>query len=97
MCQKHRRRCSELWQLRDEALQEWTRADSYEAVRACWGRLGGLVTLHRYGPQHYRLLALHRWGDPEALELLCARMVWRREHSRDHASVAKEASYGRSR
>jgi hypothetical protein len=82
MCQKRQRRCDEVRGLRDEAPWEWCTADSYDAVRIAWGRLGGLVTAHRYGCEHYRLLALHRHGDPEALGLLRARMVRRREAAR---------------
>jgi hypothetical protein len=37
-------------------------------------RLGGKVTLHRYGSEHFSLLARHRHGNPEALPLLAARM-----------------------
>lgn len=82
MCRKHQRRCDEISALRDEALAEWCEADSYEAVRACWSRLGGLVTLHRYGPGHFALLARHRHGDPEALGLMAARMRRPREQAR---------------
>lgn len=82
MCQKHRRRCAIVRNLRDEALQEWSKAETYEQVRACWSRLGGLTTLHRYGPGHFALLARHRHGDPEALVQLTARMQRRREVAR---------------
>jgi hypothetical protein len=43
--------------------------------------IDGWVTLHRYGPGHFALLARHRYGDPAALGLLAARMNWRREHA----------------
>ena len=79
MCRKYQRHCGELEALADQALQEWAGAETLEDVRACWGRLGGLTTLHRYGPGHFALLAKHRWGDPEALPLLCARMQRRKE------------------
>ena len=32
------------------------------SMRALWGRLGGLTTSHRYGPEHFRWLAGRRWG-----------------------------------
>jgi hypothetical protein len=60
MCQKHAPRCPALLQLRDDALQEWTGAETLHEVLACWGRLGGRVTLHRYGPQHFSELARRR-------------------------------------
>jgi len=74
MCVKHERRCPALNAIREDALLEWCGAETLEDVRACWSRLGGKVTLHRYGREHFRLLARHRHGDPEALELLAARM-----------------------
>jgi len=77
MCQKRQkrqRRCPDLLLFREEAMREWTKAATLEDVRACWSRLGGRVVLHRYGREHFRLLARHRHGDPEALELLAARM-----------------------
>jgi hypothetical protein len=43
--------------IREEALQEWTRADSFHDICVCWGRLGGRVTLHRYGRQHFAQIA----------------------------------------
>jgi hypothetical protein len=46
---------------------------------ARWGARGGRETVRRYGSEHFRLLALHRNGDPEALPLLAARMARRRE------------------
>jgi hypothetical protein len=78
MCAKRQRRCPALLQIGEEALQEWTRAETLDEVRAAWSRLGGLVTAHRYGREHFSLLARHRHGDPEALGLLAARMRRRR-------------------
>ena len=60
MCAKRQRRCPALLEIRDQALQEWTRAETFEEVRACWGRLGGRVTLHRYGPAHFAEIARRR-------------------------------------
>ncbi len=57
MCQKRQRRCPGLLEIRDEALREWERAESLHDVRAAWGRLGGRVTLHRYGRGHFSELA----------------------------------------
>jgi hypothetical protein len=57
MCRKHARRCAVLLQIREEALQEWIRAETLHDVRVCWGRLGGRVTLHRYGRDHFAELA----------------------------------------
>lgn len=82
MCQKHERRCTIVRNLRDEALQEWSKAETLTEVRRAWSRLGGLTTLHRYGPGHFALLARHRHGDPEALPLLCAHMQRRKEVAR---------------
>jgi hypothetical protein len=79
MCAKRQRRCPELLEIRAEALEEWTEAETLEEVRATWARLGGLVTLHRYGREHFRLLARHRHGDPEALVQLAVRMRRRGE------------------
>jgi hypothetical protein len=81
MCQKRKRRCPLLLHLREQAMMEWTRAETFEDVRSCWSRLGGKVTLHRYGTEHFSLLARHRHGDPEALPLLAARMARRKEAS----------------
>jgi len=47
-------------QLRAEAHEEWTRAETLSEVRACWGRLGGRVTLHRYGRGHFAALGRGR-------------------------------------
>jgi hypothetical protein len=44
-------------QLREDALREWCRAETLHEVLVAWGRLGGRVTLHRYGPQHFSELA----------------------------------------
>ena len=57
MCQKRQRRCAVALQLREEALEEWTRAETLHAVRVAWGRLGGRVTFHRYGREHFSELA----------------------------------------
>jgi hypothetical protein len=57
MCQKYGRRCAVALQLREEALMEWVRAETFEEVRTCWGRLGGRITLHRYGREHFSELA----------------------------------------
>jgi hypothetical protein len=62
----------------EAALTEWAGAESIEEVRAAWARLGGLVTLHRYGRGHFSLMARSRWGDSEALPLMAARMARRR-------------------
>ena len=78
MCAKRQRRCPELVAIREASLTEWAGAESIEEVRAAWARLGGLTTLHRYGREHFSLLARSRWGDPEALPLLAARMASRR-------------------
>jgi hypothetical protein len=66
MCQKRQRRCPALLRLREEALREWARAETYADVRRAWVRLGGLVTLHRYGVAHYRRMALRRWAPRES-------------------------------
>ena len=60
MCQKRQRRCAVVLQLRDEALEEWTRAETLHDVRVAWARLGGRVTLHRYGSEHFAQLARRR-------------------------------------
>ena len=57
MCAKYQRRCAVLLQLREEALQEWMVAETYSDVCRAWGRLGGRVTLHRYGREHFAALA----------------------------------------
>ena len=58
------------------------RAETLNDVWACWGPLGGLVTLHRFGCQHFALLAKHRHCDPEAMGLLTARMQRRSGQAR---------------
>jgi hypothetical protein len=60
MCAKRQRRCPALLAIRQEALEEWIRAETLHDVRACWGRLGGRVTLHRYGRSHFSELARRR-------------------------------------
>jgi hypothetical protein len=62
MCAKYQRRCPALLALREQALAEWTVAESYEQVQTAWRRLGGRVTLHRYGTDHYRRMAQVRWS-----------------------------------
>ena len=58
MCQKKRqRRCPALLAIREEAFEEWTRAETFDQVRSCWARLGGRTTLHRYGREHFSELA----------------------------------------
>jgi hypothetical protein len=57
MCKKHCRRCPELLAIREEALQEWIRAETFEEVCRVWARLGGRTTLHRYGRGHFAMLA----------------------------------------
>ena len=60
MCQKRQRRCAVVLQIREEALEEWTRAETYSDVCRAWGRLGGRVTLHRFGRGHFAELARRR-------------------------------------
>ena len=60
MCSKGQRRCAALVGLREEALAEWTEAQTYHDVVVCWGRLGGKVTLHRYGRGHFARIARRR-------------------------------------
>jgi hypothetical protein len=57
MCAKRQRRCPALLAIREEALQEWIVAETFEEVRSCWSRLGGRTTLHRYGREHFAMLA----------------------------------------
>ena len=57
MCAKLQRRCSVLLAIREEALQEWIRAETLHDVRVAWGRRGGRATLHRYGHEHFAMLA----------------------------------------
>jgi hypothetical protein len=82
MCQKRQRRCDEIQALREAALQEWSKAETLPEARAAWARLGGFVTLHRYGRLFYVLLSRHAHGDREAYGLLCAHMQKRREVAR---------------
>jgi hypothetical protein len=60
MCAKRQRRCAVLLRIREEALEEWTRAETFEEVCRAWRRLGGRVTLHRYGRDHFSELARRR-------------------------------------
>jgi hypothetical protein len=60
MCAKRQRRCAVLLQIREEAVQEWMLAETLHDVRVAWGRLGGRVTLHRYGREHFSELARRR-------------------------------------
>jgi hypothetical protein len=64
VCAKRQRRCAALLAIREEAFEEWTRAETLHEVRACWGRLGGRVTLHRYGRSHFAALARRRRPAP---------------------------------
>jgi hypothetical protein len=57
MCAKRQRRCPVLLAIREQALEEWARAETYSDVCRAWGRLGGRVTLHRYGRRHFSELA----------------------------------------
>ena len=51
MCSRKReRRCAVLLQIREEALEEWCKAETLHDVRVAWGRLGGRTLLHRRGP-----------------------------------------------
>ena len=52
--------CVSALALREEALEEWTRAETFSQVRSAWGRLGGRVTFHRYGSEHFREMARRR-------------------------------------
>ncbi len=60
MCQKHQRRCPALQEFREEALKEWTTAETQHAVWVAWGRLGGRTTAHRYGRGYFSELARRR-------------------------------------
>ena len=60
MCAKRQRRCAVLLQIREEAVREWCGAETLSEVRRAWGRLGGCVTLHRYGRDHFAALARRR-------------------------------------
>jgi hypothetical protein len=57
VCQKRKRRCPTLLAIREAALEEWIVAETYSDVCRAWGRLGGLTTAHRYGPEHFAMLA----------------------------------------
>jgi hypothetical protein len=57
MCAKRQRRCPALLAIREEAFEEWAKAETFEQVRSCWARLGGRTTLHRYGRSHFSELA----------------------------------------
>lgn len=81
MCRKHERHCGAYRALQEAAYEEWEVAEELEDVRRSWGRFGGLVTVHRYGREHFRLLARVRWGDGAALVELAARMDKRRRRS----------------
>jgi hypothetical protein len=54
MCAK--RRCAVLLQIREEAFEEWARAETFGEVCRVWARLGGRTTLHRYGREHFAML-----------------------------------------
>ena len=60
MCAKRQRRCPVLLAIREEAFDEWTRAETFEEVCRVWARLGGRTTLHRYGRDHFAALARRR-------------------------------------
>jgi hypothetical protein len=60
MCAKGERRCPSLLEIREAALKEWTEAETLHDVLACWGRLGGRTTAHRYGRSHFSELARRR-------------------------------------
>ncbi len=53
VCRKYQRHCGAYLALREAANEEWAAAETLEAVRTAWGRMGGLVTLHRYGRGHF--------------------------------------------
>jgi hypothetical protein len=47
--------------IREEALEEWIRAETlHDDVRIAWGRLGGRTLLHRRGPGYFSELARRR-------------------------------------
>jgi hypothetical protein len=62
MCAKRQRRCAVLLQIREEALQEWIVAETFEEVCRVWARLGGRTTLHRRGSAWFQELASRRWA-----------------------------------
>jgi hypothetical protein len=53
-------RCAALLRIREEAVEEWCKAETLHDVRVAWGRLGGRVTLHRYGRGRFAELARRR-------------------------------------
>jgi hypothetical protein len=53
VCAKRQRHCGAYLALQEAATMEWARAETLEDVRRAWGRFGGLVTLHRYGREHF--------------------------------------------
>ena len=67
VCQKRQRRTTALLEIREEALAEWCVAETLHDVRVAWGRLGGRVTLHRYGRMHFAELAKLRRRHREEL------------------------------
>jgi hypothetical protein len=69
MCQKRQRRCPVLLGMREEALEEWTTAETYSDVCRAWGRLGGRTTYHRYGTGHFREIRSRRRGVSETGKL----------------------------
>jgi hypothetical protein len=77
MCLKGQRRCEYRHALEDDAYREWEGAEELEDVRRAWARLGGRTTLHRYGREHFSLLARHRWGSAAAAAELAATPTWR--------------------
>jgi len=63
MCsRKGARRCDALIAIREEALAEWCKAETFDEVQTAWRRLGGRVTFHRYGVEHFRRMARVRWS-----------------------------------
>jgi hypothetical protein len=62
-CTPCRHRCPACHALQDAALTEWAAADSYSAVCAAWGRLGGRVLLHRRGHEYFAALARRTWQE----------------------------------
>jgi hypothetical protein len=62
MCAKRQRRCAVMLAIREEAFDEWTRAETFEEVCRVWSRPGGRTTLHRRGSAWFRELAARRWA-----------------------------------
>lgn len=59
VCTQHPTRWTrcDVWRvLQEQAITEWAEAEELGDVRACWGRLGGKVTLHRHGHQHFSMM-----------------------------------------